>query len=131
MTSSPHPFPIECHLHRGGNREKVRDHRGGSPARRRYPAPGLQQLRSKNVANVWIRGVVSELAAKAHVALRNVLRALGAAVTAGIGWRLGNDAYDAVKKRIKKQAEEEEGDEDDGPGTELPHGPRRRSGRSR
>ena len=73
-----------------------------------------------------------------NVIFRGILRTVGAAATAGIGWRLGTDAYDAVKKRIKKkrpgdsgEGGEEESDEDDSPGTDpaTARGPRGRHGR--
>jgi len=38
--------------------------------------------------------------AAARRAAWSVLRALGAAALAGLGWRLGTEAYDAAKKRV-------------------------------
>ncbi|MCC6746363.1 MAG: hypothetical protein IT371_01810 [Deltaproteobacteria bacterium] len=38
-----------------------------------------------------------------------LIRTLGGAVIAGLGWKLGADAYEAIKKRISER-EGEEGD---------------------
>ena len=44
-----------------------------------------------------------------------LLKTLAGAVVAGMGWKLGSDAYEAIKKKVKehtdKKEEEEEGDE--------------------
>jgi hypothetical protein len=44
--------------------------------------------------------------------MRWILQKLVGAVVAGVGWKLGADAYDAIKKHIKERnggGEEEEG----------------------
>lgn len=42
-----------------------------------------------------------------------LLRTLAGAVVAGMGWKLGADAYEAIKKKVKEHTdkEEEEGEE--------------------
>ena len=58
--------------------------------------------------NLVSRGVGSPL-------LRGVLRTIAAAAAAGIGWKLGTDAYEAVKKRIqKRQSGDKEKAKEDG-----------------
>jgi hypothetical protein len=34
-----------------------------------------------------------------------LLRSLVGAVVAGLGWKLGSDAYEEIKKRVKKRVE--------------------------
>jgi hypothetical protein len=36
-----------------------------------------------------------------------LLKTLGGAVIAGLGWKLGADAYEALKKELKKRTEKE------------------------
>ena len=36
-----------------------------------------------------------------------LLKTLGGAVVAGLGWKLGADAYEALKKELKKRTEKE------------------------
>ena len=43
-----------------------------------------------------------------------LIRTLGRAVVAGIGWKLGADAYEAVKKRLQRKSDLDEGDEEAG-----------------
>lgn len=53
-----------------------------------------------------------------------IVRTLVGAVVAGVGWKLGADSYEAIKKQIKKRMDaeaEEEGDEDNGAGATQTH----------
>jgi hypothetical protein len=50
-----------------------------------------------------------------------LLKRLGGAIVAGVGWKLGADTYEAVKKRVKElrgdapdESSSEEGDADEG-----------------
>jgi hypothetical protein len=36
-----------------------------------------------------------------------LLKTLGGAVVAGLGWKLGSDAYEALKKEFKKRTEKQ------------------------
>ena len=59
-----------------------------------------------------------------HVTLRSVLGGLGGAMVASVGWKIGNDAYDAIKKRMtenerrRAEAAEEEDEGEEMEGTE-------------
>lgn len=61
-----------------------------------------------------------------------VIQKLAGAMIAGIGWKLGADAYDAIKAKLKekKEAAEEEKEADEGgPATgEAPAGVGQREG---
>jgi len=37
-----------------------------------------------------------------------LLKTLGGAVVAGLGWKLGADAYEALKKELKKRTEKQQ-----------------------
>jgi hypothetical protein len=51
--------------------------------------------------------------------LRWLLRGFAGAVVAGLGWKLGADAYEELKKRLRKQKEEPEPDEENGAGAQM------------
>lgn len=40
-----------------------------------------------------------------------LLRKLGSAIVAGVGWKLGSDAYEYVKRRLNERRAGAEGDE--------------------
>ena len=48
-----------------------------------------------------------------------LIKRLGAAIIAGIGWKLGADAYEAIKERIQKQKEKEKTEEEKEDGAEA------------
>jgi hypothetical protein len=45
-----------------------------------------------------------------------LVRSLVGAVVAGLGWKLGSDAYEAIKKRVKKHVESDKKPEENGAG---------------
>jgi hypothetical protein len=50
------------------------------------------------------------------VMLKWLLRGFAGAVVGGLGWKLGADAYEEIKKRLRKQKEEPKPDEENGAG---------------
>lgn len=44
--------------------------------------------------------------------LRSVVRSVGGAALAGLGWKLGSDAYEVAKKRVKESREQREQQEE-------------------
>jgi hypothetical protein len=48
--------------------------------------------------------------------LKWILRGFAGAVVAGLGWKLGADAYEGIKKRLRRQKEETKPAEENGAG---------------
>lgn len=44
-----------------------------------------------------------------------LLKRLGGAIVAGIGWKLGTDAYEAIKERLKNRKTDTSGTEGESP----------------
>lgn len=42
-----------------------------------------------------------------------LLKTLAGAVVAGMGWKLGSDAYEAIKKKVKEHTDKKEEESDD------------------
>lgn len=53
--------------------------------------------------------------------MRWILEKLVGAMVAGVGWKLGADAYEAVKKHLEERAEKKGTEEDNGAGATETH----------
>ncbi len=52
-----------------------------------------------------------------------IVKTLAGAIVAGVGWKLGSDAYETIKKRVREYTEgkEEEEEDNNGAGATTTH----------
>lgn len=51
-----------------------------------------------------------------------IVKTLAGAIVAGVGWKLGSDAYETIKKRVKEYSEsKEQEDNNNGAGATTTH----------